>query len=55
MRRLSPLAVVVLFMAYLPMVAVGVLVGVIFGWRVPVGLRRLRCCPQRLRRCTSQQ
>jgi uncharacterized membrane protein YedE/YeeE len=36
MRRRSPLAIVVLLMVHLPIVAVGVLVGVIFGWRVPV-------------------
>jgi hypothetical protein len=36
MRRLGPLDVLVTFMFYFPAVAVAVLVGVAFGWQVPV-------------------
>src|SRR4051812_37409379 len=36
MRRVGLLGVVVLFMSWFPLVAVAVLAGIAFGWRVPV-------------------
>lgn len=35
MKRLRPLSVVIVFMTYLPLVALAVIAGVIFGWRLP--------------------
>jgi hypothetical protein len=36
MRRIGPLGVLVLFMSWFPLVAVAVLLGIAFGWQVPV-------------------
>jgi LytS/YehU family sensor histidine kinase len=38
MRRTGLFGVVVLCMGWLPLVALGVLAGIFFGWRVPVAL-----------------
>jgi hypothetical protein len=36
MTRIGPLGVVVVFMTWFPLVALAVLLGVAFGWRMPV-------------------
>ena len=36
MRRIGPLGVLVVFMTWFPLVAVAVLLGVAFGWRLPL-------------------
>jgi hypothetical protein len=38
MSRIGPLGAVVLFMVWFPWVALAVLLGVAFGWQVPVAL-----------------